>query len=324
MAFLCFNRLFGDWLKSNLPNNIAYCGNIDRVVYDFLSNHSERFRALPQDQRECDGWRERNIQWAVEALDGHEEWKVDYLILDEAQDEFMLTEDALQFYNSLLRGGLQAGQWMILGDFSRQVLYGYREAVEAAVNQLLAQQNVARIAIKFNCRNTTQIARFTYTLAGFGAQEVRPNLRNIGDIPVTVRRYWEGEQANVLRQQLDLVLRSVTPSDIMILSPKPMEQSVCGQINDMPQTKYRIYRKRENRPTPQDGVIDIPFATIREFKGLESPCVIVCDVDRQMDDLFRCELYVGLSRAVARLVVLARRGVDLAVIDELREQGIVE
>jgi len=51
------------------------------------------------------------------------------------------------------------------------------------------------------------------------------------------------------------------------------------------------------------------FESIRRFKGLERPVIIVCELD-QTGDRFDQLLYTGMTRTTAYLVVIAAR--DLA------------
>ncbi|MDZ7301724.1 MAG: ATP-binding domain-containing protein [candidate division KSB1 bacterium] len=48
----------------------------------------------------------------------------------------------------------------------------------------------------------------------------------------------------------------------------------------------------------------ISFATIQAFKGMESPVVVLCDVDRIEGREPQSLLYVGMSRARSLLIVL--------------------
>jgi superfamily I DNA/RNA helicase len=52
------------------------------------------------------------------------------------------------------------------------------------------------------------------------------------------------------------------------------------------------------------GATSIPFTSIHAFKGLESSAVIITDVDNLDDERSKALLYVGMSRARARLYML--------------------
>jgi hypothetical protein len=88
----------------------------------------------------------------------------------------------------------------------------------------------------------------------------------------------------------------VVPQDIVILSSHGIETSSVAGIG------ANGYSYEED-PSPVGP--HIRFSSIRGFKGLESPVVILCeleDLDRETMDQ---QLYVGISRARNHCVVVA-------------------
>ena len=51
------------------------------------------------------------------------------------------------------------------------------------------------------------------------------------------------------------------------------------------------------------------YCSIYRFKGLEAPAVVITDIEALNTAAQRSLLYVGCSRALHRLVILAHRGV---------------
>jgi hypothetical protein len=49
---------------------------------------------------------------------------------------------------------------------------------------------------------------------------------------------------------------------------------------------------------------DILLASIYRYKGLDAPAVVLCDIDRYVEEDFKKLMYVGCSRARAYLSVL--------------------
>ena len=49
---------------------------------------------------------------------------------------------------------------------------------------------------------------------------------------------------------------------------------------------------------------DIRLASIYRYKGLDAPAVVLCDIDRYVEEDFKKLMYVGCSRARAYLAVL--------------------
>jgi hypothetical protein len=52
------------------------------------------------------------------------------------------------------------------------------------------------------------------------------------------------------------------------------------------------------------GKHDVLLASIYRYKGLDAPAVVLCDIDRYVEQDFKKLLYVGCSRARAYLAVL--------------------
>ena len=66
-----------------------------------------------------------------------------------------------------------------------------------------------------------------------------------------------------------------------------------------PAGRWRYTDKRGRRG---DAVY---FSSIRGFKGLEAPVVVLCELDNLDDETRDSQLYVGLSRARNHCVVVA-------------------
>lgn len=88
----------------------------------------------------------------------------------------------------------------------------------------------------------------------------------------------------------------VPPQDVVVLSSDARERSAVGQD---PRGRY-AYIDERGKLGPY-----VQFSSIRGFKGLESPVVILCDLE-DLDDASRAQqLYVGLSRARNHCVIVA-------------------
>lgn len=102
-----------------------------------------------------------------------------------------------------------------------------------------------------------------------------------------------------LRAELSRVLHrlvregDVAASDIVVLTPHSVDHSkVAGKIGAFSVT-----------PNPA-GKHDIRLASIYRFKGLDAKVVVICEVDRFVDEDFTKLMYVGCSRARTYLAVL--------------------
>jgi len=87
---------------------------------------------------------------------------------------------------------------------------------------------------------------------------------------------------------------------ITLLSPVTLEHSCVG-TEACSFLKVTDLSKSENLDRPANT---IGFSTILAFKGLESSVVVITDIKQQLDDQHRALLYLGMSRAKHRLIVL--------------------
>jgi superfamily I DNA/RNA helicase len=135
-------------------------------------------------------------------------------------------------------------------------------------------------------------------------------------------RYYDGaeSQRNALSTVLQHFLRGgVRASDIVVLSRLKLERSGvlgCGgsdfRLSDAEELPYA------------NGVPTIRFSTIQAFKGLESPVVVLCDVDPLSASETQNLLYVAMSRARCELVVLMDERTRPYVLERLRSKLSME
>ena len=229
----------------------------------------------------------------------------DMLVVDEAQD--LLTIDDLQVLDQQVRGGLDEGRWCLFYDANNQsALRGHLD--DEAVSFLAATGAVAG-RLRWNCRNTREIVTQTklLTAADLGTTSA-------GAGPSVEFRYF-ADRMDCARQLEDhlatLAAGDVSLSDVTILSPLPWNNSAASSLS-------RKWRERIIRLDAETaGRSDRPgltFATIEEFKGLESKYVAVIDIaayDASPRDLSL--IYVAMSRARAGLLILLDRGLENAI-----------
>ena len=102
------------------------------------------------------------------------------------------------------------------------------------------------------------------------------------------------DQAALLKSILGSLFKDgIEASQIAILSPVRFSSSVVAEI-----TEYSIC---ENKTDEKRQVF---FSTIHGFKGLESPVVILTDIDNLTNEMKMNILYVGMTRAKSALFIL--------------------
>jgi hypothetical protein len=300
---LCFNNLLGRQIKRQMealaPNVTcttlhAYCRGITGATVSL--NTGAEF------------WNTTLPRLAINHLlaEDSDEYLFDEIILDEAQD--LLRESFLDFLDLSLRGGLTAGRWRFFGDFERQAIY---ECDGPSLETIFAQRGIhaARYALRINCRNTPRIASTVEVITRLEPRYARTLRHDDGNEPAIKLYNSSRDQEDLLIVQLELLFQDgFLPAQIVVLSLRRDNHAVAARLN-MPPWHNLLYPFANRQPG------QIGFCSIHAFKGLEMDAVIVTDIERVNDDETVALLYVGLTRALHRLVVLVH---DQAKSDILR------
>ena len=88
----------------------------------------------------------------------------------------------------------------------------------------------------------------------------------------------------------------IPPQDVTVLSSHGFDRSVVARAAG---GRYRLAKERARHGR------SVHLSSIRGFKGLESPVIVLCELE-DLDDMTKDQqLYVGLSRAKNHCVVVA-------------------
>lgn len=308
VLLVCFNRLLGQHLIQEIDS-------LPEVVVSTLHAHMLKVArmAVPPDVAP-NFWQDVLPEQASEQLvaDAATDPSFDVLIVDEAQD--LLRENYLDFLDLSLTGGLAAGNWRFFGDFERQAIYG---SASMPLETFLARRGgrAARYSLRVNCRNTAQIATLAELVSqlepGYkrvlrGREGLEPQIHNYSTLQAQVR---------LLVEELEhLYSEGFTADEIVVLSVRKDSEAVASHVNIHP-WQQRL-RPVENRTKGHIG-----YCSIRAFKGLEAPVVVLTDVDRVRDEESVAVLYVGLTRALHRLTVLLHQAARKDLVDIIAGGG---
>jgi hypothetical protein len=220
--------------------------------------------------------------------------KFDALIVDEGQD--VLNMDALGCLDSILLGGLDGGRWSFFHDANNQS--GLCGEYRPEAYEYLAGLGAARIPLKTNCRNSLPILeRVQKALNADVGMSAVGNGPAVREITVTSR---EDAAVSLHKELLKLVKdEGFSPSDIVILSPKPYSQSCASMMPEHAGMHITVLDSYSPRGA---GSGAIGFAQIDNFKGLESSVVWLVDMCApSVESSLRSSHYVGMTRARALL-----------------------
>jgi DNA helicase IV len=292
VLFLCFNRLLGKWLEGQTAPLSP------RVRASTLHRQMLRVAgdSLPLGEPSNEFWQHTLPLRAIDALlsDNTVSEVYDELVLDEAQD--CLTPQYLDFLDLSLQGGLAAGRWRFFGDFERQAIYGADISIEELRTSRLGSPPI--YSLRANCRNTPRVAELVHLLGGLAPPYDRI-LRPDDGVEPEINYYQnDAEQCAILEEILTRLYREgFQGSSISVLSARATAPCAESLRNEPWRDRLRNYGSSPHH---------IGYCSIHAFKGLESPAIVVTDIEHIGDETSRALFYVAVTRAVQRLFILAR------------------
>ena len=317
---LCYNRLLGEWFVGQAGR----CGNPrlkGTSYYRFLRDlimASTYGAEFSQDERAAGPARLFGEAYPFYGQLAAEEagTQFDLLVIDEAQD--LARPENVEVLGTILKGGLAGGHWCMFGDFTRQAIYGGTPRQEWLGLLETRCQHFAHAKLVTNCRNTRRIGEETALLSGFPSPPYR--LGQVDGLPVDYR-YWKtpDQQLESLTNLVHSLLRDgLRPEDLVILSPRRFADSVAGRLSlsEHGLGNLAVVELRETRTDARRQDV-LGFATVQAFKGMESPAVVLCDVERVETEEPQALLYIGMSRARSYLGMLVHDGVKASIAQAL-------
>ena len=289
VLLLCFNRLLGNWLigaAANISGNIV-AGSFHRLLLDRIAQSSlaADFKASSNHK---DIYDEIFPLYGLQAIEEAGE-RFDVVLVDEAQD---FDPDVISTLVRAWTVDSPEASIAFFGDFSRQAIYGQSPDALRKLRDLLGSAGI--ISLTRNCRNSRRIALQTSFLSRFDGYR---NLEGQPDGDAVDVRFYRSEQDEAFKvaQIMNELNREGIPAkDIVILGKRRLENWKAAKQPSLP---WAIVE------TSEVNDFSVPYSTIHAFKGLEAPVIILAHVDA-LDDNEESLLYVGMSRARARLYML--------------------
>ena len=292
--FLCFNKNISIWIEKQFgPQDLK-----DITVSTLHSLMLKISGLVVKVESSSNFWIKILPDKVIESLmdDDNTTSKIyDYIVIDEAQD--VLREEYIDVIDLLLQDGLISGNWKFFGDFDNQQIYSasYMDLKYFVKNYC---ENTPVYTLGINCRNTPRIAKYAHLLGGLDP-EYKSILRPDDGVKPELKFYDnEKQQTEILSGLLDKIRskEKYKNNEIVILSP--VSKTCCAKML-RPPWKHRV--------TPyslENNSSNINYCTIHAFKGLEAPVIIVTDIERikQIESINL--LYISITRALSRLVIL--------------------
>ncbi|MCC7362111.1 MAG: NERD domain-containing protein [Anaerolineales bacterium] len=283
----CYNRHLAD----NLANGLADIPGVEVASFHAIALEWCRQAGLligpaPSDQAFFEDRLPDLLMGAIDKLGP----KFDAVIVDEGQD-------------------FREHWWVPLQSFLRDTMNGFLFVFYDDNQKLYSGGGIPTEFLPFplsrNLRNTQQVHKMVMNYYRSGT--IPAALGPIGR-PVEVHAYADGDALKqLLRQALHRLVsqENVSPEDIVVLTPRAAARSVLWRFGSL--GNFRLTDKWAA------GGADIYCTTVHSFKGLESPVVILAEIDEQAALDLETILYVGCSRAVSHLIVLAESNTAEAI-----------
>lgn len=278
--YVCFNKKLAESLRKRNPDIAACIASVDKFFMEFCRQPGVAGDAGPYFGETLPG-----MAFEQAATCG-EDVKYDAIIVDEGQD---FNELRLYALYELLR--TDASEWVIFTD-RRQDLFrvGGGDAFGADVI----------FKLYHNCRNTVRVNKATNSFVELDEIASMPGMPE-GEVPeITVCP----DPKSMASKAWELARRWTTDRGVVILSPYSLKNSCMAE-----------YPKGHGMSLTEDlSNMGMPgqvcFSTIRSFKGIEAPAVILVDAEIPSDEpdsyFHKQDLYVACTRPTARLAILAQ------------------
>ncbi len=291
VAMFCYNRQLAAYLDENKGYPNIVCGSFTEYMESVALQGG---KDIPDtSEKDTAYYRETLPQLFTEAFIDLEIPPFDVMVLDEAQD--LMTETYLDVFDIILENGISEGSWYFFLDAEKQNLYHASMTFEDVKMMLKNRKAFFTVSsLTDNCRNSVAIIEKLDSV--FGTKTKYRSAEERG-ADVEIKSYKktleQGEELEKLIRTLER--EGVSKSDITILSPLTFKNSVAMQLESV----VSVSKSDKH----------IFFSTIQAFKGLESPVIILTDIESLDRESQKHLLYVGMTRAKTLLYILANKTV---------------
>lgn len=314
VLIVCFNRLLGEWLAAEMAARklAAKAITVHQLMLEMTGG------SVPKNAVQLYWDKELPLQAAEYLLEGDGIGQFDLLIVDEAQD-IVHNPHFCDVLDLLLIDGLRNGRWFVFGDFEKQAIYIENwHALDSGLVERFS--NCAKFSLGTNCRNTPEVAQYAQWLTNMG-KPYRNVRRKAGEMKPMLKWYGGTQQKRLFRGVLDSLLDNGIPiRDIVVLSTRSDEKSLMATLDKGLQEMFQPLAKAGYKRWQQEREKGA-YASIHAFKGMEARHLIITDVDEVGTDIMNSLLYVGITRALHNLIILASDGARATFVKMLAELG---
>jgi hypothetical protein len=318
VLLVCHNRGLADYLRTALEDRSGaslFVGSIHSYLM-----HLTGLEAPTDSHKRAQFFRRTLPDAALDVVTGGGDGfdpkssGFDTIVVDELQD--IMSEEYLQLIPQFLRTSSgEDGKIFLFGDIENQAFFDHRDP--GALRQLLKSTLGALSfrSLTVNCRNAPEVVSLVEALF-----DVRPAYSHVPPraepYPPEYRRFTSHPEKELVKILNGLENSGYLRTGVTILSLAAESDSVASRLSD---GKWKPRLRTLGRATDDKSVV---ATSVYKFKGLESPIVILTDIDLSALESRLEGLYVGITRSTLMTILLVEEQAAEALAQKVVELQI--
>lgn len=212
------------------------------------------------------------------------------LVVDEGQQ--VTNDRAFALFSEILGRPFHEARWRWFADPNHQVSSTSEFHAEAQAR--LESWCSVHPTLKENCRNTTEIVRAVEFMTGtrLGNTRVKGKGPDVEYAKVSGRDQLIASAAARIRKWVDE--DEIPAGEIVLLSMVPVALSSIPEIAQGAGVDFAHWQPGWDLQSSYPRKLGA--STIEDFRGIEAPAVVLCDIHGDLDELARA-FYLGMTRA---------------------------
>jgi hypothetical protein len=223
--------------------------------------------------------------------------RYDVLIIDEAQD--LITDESLKTISTYLVDGIESAYIRIFADYEGQKIYDVLDG-RAALKSFCP--DLFTFTLSENCRNLPGIGTAALFLSGRSHLPISYRRSDDNYTPELFEYSSFDESVALLSKSYNGLLNiGFMPEEIVLLCEEDQES-----IQNLERALVASNVRAKHFDPSLESQGHTSWATIKDFKGFDASCTIVFGLKSEISNEIDPFIYVSLSRARDRLIVISK------------------
>jgi hypothetical protein len=301
----CWNYMMAEELASTLTRPGITVKDLNTIMLEICGLKENPADAGTQ-------WFEHDLPiMALEALEKNPALgSYEALCVDEFQDVAANLKLLEVLFELVKTAKLENIPMVFAGDRNQQIMRDGVHVIDPAQRMKLIMPDTVHIRLRTNCRTVPELAKMIPRVINIDTDIVRHRIPEGFEGGLSIVDCSDEKQTQHLATTIKKLLERYPARDIVILSAFGDHNSTVGQLLQRG-SQNADERALVSQLKTAEGDGKIRWRSIAKFKGLESPVVVITDVDekakefahsiqKELDEL----LYVGITRAKYECVLI--------------------